>query len=63
MVDGDDDHDSLSWILTWGTPEQICEARHYAAGVVSAYQALIGATRARREEVVRAIRAAKGGAT
>jgi hypothetical protein len=57
VVDGNDDHDSLGWVLTWGTPEQLTAVRFAAAAVVNAYQSLIGATRARREHVVRAIRA------
>lgn len=61
VVDGDDDHDSLGWVLTWGTPEQLAAVRFEAASVVNAYQALLGATRARREQVVRAIRAAMEG--
>lgn len=58
VVDSADDHDSLEWVLRYGSPERVIAARFDAAGIVCAYQALIDAPRVRREQVVRAIRAA-----
>ena len=58
-VDRDDTEEhSLEWVLRYGTPERIVEARMTLASILGSYKALINKPQRRRNGIVRDLRAA-----
>lgn len=54
----DEPDNSLEWRLRYGLPEQLVKDRMLAASIVSAYRELITCPRAKRDQVIRALRRA-----
>ena len=50
------EQDHLEWVLRYGADEQVIAARLQAASIVAAYEALLAATNARRNQVAAALR-------
>ncbi len=55
----DEEYGSLNWLLRYGSDADVLRERLTIASILSSYQALLDKPRKRRNEIMRAIRAAQ----